>query len=407
MNESNAQATQLPTMADLDQQAKKLTKALKKVSRAKAAPATAHTQDLPLDMITTITQVRSEMDMEELQLLSESMQAHGLLQPIVVRMSPKAGKPINKDERNGSHPHVYIVIAGHRRLEAARMLKWPTIPAVVRQDVSEEQASTWQLIENIQREELSLADTAAGVLSLYTAHKSLEQVGAMLGKSVPWVSKHLSAATKLSYSVSQLLHEGRTQDLDLLLILNQIDKEQMGWSTLQDLCEGDKMPTRKQAKDALQQLREENKARANERQIKVELSEEEKQARDEEKRRQDQIDELHRTFSAILDQFGTEQGVDVDERLQAIDPATYGQLEKLTTERYEEPWRHGDRDRGHIRMLIARMMDEELYSEDYAAYSLGLQGIPLTFKTFCAEWNLLAIEMRSAREEAATQDDQD
>src|SRR5207237_1618059 len=71
--------------------------------------------------------------------LAESLRAHGLLQPIVLR--PTAGDR-------------YEVVAGHRRLAAATQLGWTTIPAVVRSTAADE-AYLLTLVENLQREDLS------------------------------------------------------------------------------------------------------------------------------------------------------------------------------------------------------------------------------------------------------------
>ena len=70
--------------------------------------------------------------------LAASIQAHGLMQPIVVR--PVA---------NG-----YELVAGHRRLEAARLLGWTEIAVIVR-DENEDEAYILTLVENLQREDLS------------------------------------------------------------------------------------------------------------------------------------------------------------------------------------------------------------------------------------------------------------
>src|SRR5258707_15899848 len=70
--------------------------------------------------------------------LAGSLREHGLLQPIVVR-------------RTGAG---YELIAGHRRLEAAKTLGWTEIAAVVR-DETDDQAYILTLVENLQREDLT------------------------------------------------------------------------------------------------------------------------------------------------------------------------------------------------------------------------------------------------------------
>ena len=77
--------------------------------------------------------------------LAESMEASGLLQPVVVR----------------AHGGGYELIAGERRWRAVQRLGWSKIPAVVK-DVDDQTLLTLALIENLQRDDLSPIDEAAG-----------------------------------------------------------------------------------------------------------------------------------------------------------------------------------------------------------------------------------------------------
>ena len=79
--------------------------------------------------------------------LAESIRAHGLLQPIVVR-------PLGTG---------YELIAGHRRLEAAQALGWTEIAAVVRDETDDNEAYILTLVENLQREDLSPKEEAAAL----------------------------------------------------------------------------------------------------------------------------------------------------------------------------------------------------------------------------------------------------
>ena len=90
-------------------------------------------------------QPRTQMDETALAELAASIEASGLLQPIVVR------------PRNGA----YELIAGERRWRAVERLGWVRIPAVVK-DVDDQTLLTLALIENLQRNDLSPMDEAAG-----------------------------------------------------------------------------------------------------------------------------------------------------------------------------------------------------------------------------------------------------
>src|SRR5699024_11357094 len=71
-------------------------------------------------------------------------QTHGIIQPIIVRKT--------EEEQ-------YELIAGERRLRAAKFLEWETISSIIR-DLSDAETASIALIENIQREELSVIEEA-------------------------------------------------------------------------------------------------------------------------------------------------------------------------------------------------------------------------------------------------------
>jgi ParB family chromosome partitioning protein len=107
--------------------------------------------------------------------LADSLRAHGLLQPIVVR-------------RLGG---TYELIAGHRRLEAARLLGWTEIAAVVRDD-TDDQAYILTLVENLQREDLTPKEEAAALEVLVRERGwTTRQVGEAIKRSHIYVSRRL------------------------------------------------------------------------------------------------------------------------------------------------------------------------------------------------------------------------
>jgi ParB family chromosome partitioning protein len=107
--------------------------------------------------------------------LAASIQAYGLLQPVVVR------------ERRGT----YEVIAGHRRLEAARLLGWTELPVVVREEADDD-AYLLTLVENLQRDDLSPREEAAALEVLLRERRwSTVQVARAINRSQPYVSKRL------------------------------------------------------------------------------------------------------------------------------------------------------------------------------------------------------------------------
>ncbi len=132
------------------------------------------------------------LDLAALNELAASIQAVGVLQPIVVR--PVAGGR-------------YQVIAGERRWEAARSLNRETIPAVVR-PVSNQQAMEMTIVENLQRLDLTPMEEARGYDRL--SHEfglTQEQMAQRTGKERSSVANFLRLL-KLPPSVQTMLDKG-------------------------------------------------------------------------------------------------------------------------------------------------------------------------------------------------------
>jgi ParB family chromosome partitioning protein len=111
-------------------------------------------------------QPRSIFDAARLEELSNSIQTHGIIQPILVR-------------RHGSS---YELIAGERRLRAAKIAGLLEVPAIVH-DYADERILEIALIENIQREDLNPMETAQALERLHTEmNLSHEEIAVRTGK---------------------------------------------------------------------------------------------------------------------------------------------------------------------------------------------------------------------------------
>jgi ParB family chromosome partitioning protein len=139
-------------------------------------------------------QPRRSFDEAELAELAESIRTHGLLQPIVV-------------ERQDTG---FRLVAGHRRLRAARLAGMATIPAVVRPATdSDRNALELALIENLQRTDLSPLEEAAAYARLAdTFGLSHEAIGLRVGRSRATVSNTVRLLA-LSPAVQAALSERR------------------------------------------------------------------------------------------------------------------------------------------------------------------------------------------------------
>ncbi len=137
-------------------------------------------------------QPRESFDEEALAGLAASIREVGVLQPIVVR------------RQNGA----YELVAGERRLRAARMAGLATIPAVIR-DTDDTEALREALIENIQRVDLSPLEQAAAFQELMEdLGATQEAVAERLGVSRPHVANTIRLL-QLPGDVQRLLGEGR------------------------------------------------------------------------------------------------------------------------------------------------------------------------------------------------------
>ena len=142
-------------------------------------------------------QPRRTHDDAELQNLADSIQEHGVLQPLVVL-------PANTD---GSHE----LIAGERRLEAARLAGLTSVPVIVR-IADERQQLELALIENLQREDLNPLEAAEGYRQLAEDFGlSHEEIAEQMGKSRTAVSNTLRLL-KLSAAVRKALQSGKISE---------------------------------------------------------------------------------------------------------------------------------------------------------------------------------------------------
>jgi len=148
---------------------------------------------LPVDAILrNPRQPRDQFDSKDMAELAASIREHGIIQPLIV--SPEAGG-------------TYTLIAGERRLEAAKQAGLRTVPAILRQ-VSDRELLELALIENIQRAELNPLEEAEAYRQLTEDFGlSHEEVASRVGKSRPAVSNTLRLL-QLSDTVKKALIEG-------------------------------------------------------------------------------------------------------------------------------------------------------------------------------------------------------
>ena len=175
------------------------------------AQATGALRELPVGSVQPNPfQPRTQMNEAELVELTASIEASGLLQPVVVR--PRNGK--------------YELIAGERRWRAVQRLGWPKIPAVVK-EVDDPTLLTLALIENLQRDNLSPMDEAAGYQRLSEEfHLPHAEIARMVGRDRSTIA-NLLRLLKLPEEVKQLVHQSKLTEGHARALLTISDQEEL------------------------------------------------------------------------------------------------------------------------------------------------------------------------------------
>lgn len=132
---------------------------------------------VPIDaVLPNPRQPRQQMAESDLQELADSIREHGILQPLIVTQEASGG---------------YTLIAGERRLRAARLVGLEMVPVLVRQATDQERLEL-ALIENVQRADLAPLETAEAYRQLTDEFGlSQEEVAQQVGKSRVSVSNTL------------------------------------------------------------------------------------------------------------------------------------------------------------------------------------------------------------------------
>lgn len=122
------------------------------------------------------TQARTKFKEEDIKDLAESIKSSGILQPLIVQVAEEG---------------TYKLIAGERRLRAAKVAGLDRVPCLIK-DVSKRDAAIMGLVENIQREKLDPIDESEGYRKLIEEHDlSINDISIFVGKSRPYISNSL------------------------------------------------------------------------------------------------------------------------------------------------------------------------------------------------------------------------
>ncbi len=171
---------------------------------------------IPIDLIRPgAQQARKVFRADALAELAESIRESGIVQPLVLR----------------TRVWGYEILAGERRWRAAQLANVHEVPALIRDDLDEDQAFVLGLIENLQRESLSPIEAAAGLKRLSELHQlTHEEIAARIGKSRVYVT-HILRLLHLDAAVQTLVDEGHIS-LGHAKVLSGLPlHEQAPWAT--------------------------------------------------------------------------------------------------------------------------------------------------------------------------------
>lgn len=156
---------------------------------------TAEKQIIEISINTIIPnpyQPRKTFTQVSLEELSQSIKSYGILQPISVRQIG--------DEK-------YELIAGERRLKAAKLANLECVPAIIHRDFNDKDSAVLAIIENLQREDLNFIEEAEGYSNLIQDHGFTQQeLAIQIGKNQSTIANKLRIL-RLRQDIKNLLLE--------------------------------------------------------------------------------------------------------------------------------------------------------------------------------------------------------
>lgn len=158
---------------------------------------------------------------ESIRELADSIRQFGILEPLIVTR-------IEKETDKGTEVE-YQLIAGERRLMAAKMIGLPTVPAIIRLSMEDQKKLELALIENIQREDLNIISKARAFERLIKEFGLTQQeLATRLGKSREVIANSLRLL-QLPLEIQKALEEGLINEghARAILLFNTPDKRKL------------------------------------------------------------------------------------------------------------------------------------------------------------------------------------
>ena len=168
-------------------------------------------------------QPRAKFDQNSIIRLADSIRRYGILQPLTVR------------ESDPDDSCAYELIAGERRLRAARMLGYLTVPCIIK-GASNQTSAELAIIENLLREDLNIFEEAYGYKKLIEMHSlTQDEVAKRMSVSQSAVANKLRLL-RLGYNEQQLILENGLSERHARALL-RIDDPQNRLNILKNIIE--------------------------------------------------------------------------------------------------------------------------------------------------------------------------
>lgn len=185
-------------------------------------------------IVASTTNPRKTFNQVKLAELAESIKASGVHQPILVRpLPPERLADTFTDRRRGEPLPTHELVAGERRWRGCQLANVAEIPAMIR-ELNDAQVLEIQIIENLQREDVSELEEAEGYeFLMQKSGLNAEEVGAKIGKSRSYVYARLKL-TALCQDARAALRDGKL-DASKALLIARIHNEQLQLKALEEL----------------------------------------------------------------------------------------------------------------------------------------------------------------------------
>lgn len=177
------------------------------------------------DIMPNRAQPRKDFDVELLEELSESIRENGVIQPIVVRKCRDVVGSV----------FGYELVAGERRLRAAKMVGLKEIPCIL-VEVGEEKSAELAIIENLHRKDLNIFETASAIMSLINIYGvTQEEIARKLSLTQPAIANKLRLL-RLSEAEREVIVRNSLTERHARGLL-RVEDEELRWYVLEKIVE--------------------------------------------------------------------------------------------------------------------------------------------------------------------------